>query len=199
LRIGILGGTFDPIHFGHIAAAHAAIECARLDHVILIPSGRPPHRAPAVAPAAERLEMTRLAAEGNDAFEVSDLEVRRGGASFTSDTLAELKGAHPRDDLFLILGWDAAKLFSTWHEPEKVKQLASFVVVSRPGTQTPNVDDLNAAGLDPARVILCLRATPDISGSALRRAIATGESVDDKVPAAVAQHIAERHLYRDNR
>jgi nicotinate-nucleotide adenylyltransferase len=143
--------------------------------------------------------MSRLAIDGDKRFELSDLEVRRGGPSYTADTLAELKQTNPDDELFLILGWDAAKLFSTWHEPEKVKQLASFVVVRRPGTQTPHVDDLKAAGFDPARVILCLRATPDISGSALRRRIAGGESVDEKVPEAVARYIAEHHLYRDNR
>jgi nicotinate-nucleotide adenylyltransferase len=175
------------------------MECARLDHVLFIPSGRPPHRAPAVAPAAERLEMSRLAIDGDKRFELSDLEVRRGGPSYTADTLAELKQTNPDDELFLILGWDAARLFSAWHDPERVKRMATFVVVSRPGTQTPNVDDLRAAGLDPAHVILCVRATPDISGSDLRRAIAMGESVDGKVPEGVARFIAEHHLYGDNR
>jgi nicotinate-nucleotide adenylyltransferase len=99
----------------------------------------------------------------------------------------------------LILGWDAARLFATWHEPERVKELASFVVVSRPGLPAPGVDELTTAGLDPERVILCLRPTPDISGSALRRAIARGESISEKVPEAVARYIAEHHLYMDNR
>jgi nicotinate-nucleotide adenylyltransferase len=99
----------------------------------------------------------------------------------------------------LILGWDAAKLFATWHEPEKVKELASFVVVSRPGMPAPGADELTGAGLDPARVMLCLRPTPDISGSALRRAIARGESIAEKVPEPVARYIAEHHLYMDNR
>jgi nicotinate-nucleotide adenylyltransferase len=199
LRIGILGGTFDPIHFGHIATAGAAMECAQLDRVLFIPSAQPPHRAAAVAPEAQRLEMCKLAVEGHEAFEVSDIEMRRGGASYTSDTLGELKRAHPQDELSLILGWDAARLFATWHEPEKVKELASFVVVSRPGMPAPGVDELTAAGLDPERVMLCLRPTPDISGSALRRAIARGESISEKVPEAVARYIAEHHLYMDNR
>jgi nicotinate-nucleotide adenylyltransferase len=199
LRIGILGGTFDPIHFGHIATADAAMECAQLDRVLFIPSAQPPHRAGAVAPAAERLEMCKLAVNGREAFEVSDVEMRRGGPSYTSDTLAELKRTHPQDELSLILGWDAAKLFATWHETEKVKELASFVVVSRPGMPAPGADELTGAGLDPARVMLCLRPTPDISGSALRRAIARGESIAEKVPEPVALYIAEHHLYMDNR
>ncbi len=199
MRVGILGGTFDPIHYGHIAAAESARECARLDRVLFIPSAVPPHRASAVADAAQRLDMCRLAVDGHEAFDVSNVEVRRGGASYTADTLAELKRANPQDELWLILGWDAARLLSTWHEPEKVLRLASFVVVSRPGTQAPNIDELTTAGLNPAHVVLCRRQTPDVSGSALRRAIANGESVSGKVPEAVARYIATHHLYMDNR
>lgn len=199
MSIGVLGGTFDPIHLGHIAAAHAARECARLDRVVFIPSAQPPHRAAAVAPPEQRLEMCRLAIAGEDAFEVSDVEVRRGGRSYTSETLAELKRLHPRDELWLILGWDAAKLFATWHRPEKVKQLASFVVVSRPGSPAPNSNELKSAGLDPDQVTTCLRPTPDISASVLRQAIAHGESVSGKVPDAVARYIAAHRLYGDNR
>lgn len=199
MRIGILGGTFDPIHFGHLAAAGAAMECGRLDRVLFIPSARPPHRGGALAPASKRLEMCRLAVAGHTGFEASDIEVRRGGRSYTSDTLAALKRAHPQDELWLILGWDAAKLFATWHEPAKVKELASFVVVSRPGTPVPHRHELMAAGFDPAQVELCLRVTPDISASELRHAIASGESIPQSVPEAVARYIAEHRLYRDNR
>jgi nicotinate-nucleotide adenylyltransferase len=199
LRIGVLGGTFDPIHFGHLAAASSALDCAELDRVLFIPSAQPPHRADAVAPAHHRLEMARLAVEGHESYEASDIEVRRGGPSYTSDTLVELKREHPRDELWLILGWDAAKLFSTWHEPEMIKQLASFVVVSRPGTPTPHADELTAAGFDPVHVVLCLRHTPDISASELRQAIASGESISQSVPEPVARYIAAHHLYMDNR
>ena len=199
MRIGILGGTFDPIHLGHLAAASAALECAQLDLVMFIPSAQPPHRANASAFASQRLEMCKLAVKGHKFFEASDLEVRRGGRSYTSDTLVELKRLHPNYELWLILGWDAAKLFATWHEPEKVKQLASFVVVSRPGTPTPQADELAAAGLDPDNVVLCLRHTPDISASELRQAVASGESISQSVPEAVARYIAEHRLYMDNR
>ena len=124
MRIGILGGTFDPIHLGHLAAAEAAIDCARLDRVIFIPSGMPPHRHEAAANADQRLEMCRLAIDGNKKFEVSDVEVKRGGVSYTVDTLRELKSRYPNDELFLILGWDAAKLFSSWNEPNEIRRLA---------------------------------------------------------------------------
>jgi nicotinate-nucleotide adenylyltransferase len=199
VRIGILGGTFDPIHVGHLAAASVAMECAHLDRVLFIPSATPPHRGPAEADATQRLEMTRLAIGGDKRFEVSDLEVRRGGKSFTSDTVGELKRAHPDDELFLILGWDAARLFATWHQPERIRAEASVVVVGRPGTQVPTAADLKAASLDPDRTVLCLGGTPDISGSELRESLAKGASVSDCLPPAVERYIADNRLYGDNR
>jgi nicotinate-nucleotide adenylyltransferase len=195
VRIGILGGTFDPIHVGHIGAARVAMQCARLDRVLFIPSATPPHRGPAEADARQRLETTRLAIGDVKGFEVSDLEVRRGGKSFTSDTILELKRTHPDDELFLILGWDAARLFSTWHQPERIRAEASVVVVGRPGTQAPTAADLRAAGLDPERTVLCLGGTPDISGSELRESLAKGDSVSDCLPAAVERYIADNRLY----
>ena len=143
--------------------------------------------------------MTHLAVEGQPGFEVSDLEVRRGGKSYTADTLSDLHQAFPRDELFLILGWDAARLFRTWHEPERVSALASVVIVDRPGLGPPAARDLAGLGLDPARLVLCHVPTPDVSGSALRRAIAAGRPVTGQVPPAVERYIAEHHLYLDNR
>lgn len=194
-RIGVLGGTFDPIHVGHLAAAKAALECARLDRVIFMPTGQPPHRPPAAAPPEHRLEMTRLATAGEGRFMVSDLELRRQGASFTSDTLRELRAQYPQGELFLILGWDAARLFRTWHEPETVRSLATIVVVARPGTGSPRAEDLVEAGLDTGNVLLCLEHTPDVSASGIRQDIMSGRSITGKVPPVVEQHIATRHLY----
>jgi len=199
LRLGILGGTFDPIHVGHLAVAKGAIECARLDRVFFVPSAQPPHRAAALASAEDRLAMTKLAVEGEPSLEVSDVEVRRGGRSYTVDTLNELRRAHPDDELFLILGWDAARLFRTWHEPERVAALASVVIVDRPGVGQPDRSELAALRLDPARVIKCHFPTPDVSGSALRRAVAARQPVTGQVPPAVELYIAERNLYGDNR
>lgn len=198
MRVGVLGGTFDPIHLGHLAAAEAAIACAELEKVLIMPSAQPPHRPGAIASAEQRLAMCRLAVEGRPRLEVSDVEVRHGGLSYTVGTLAELKRQAPQDELFLILGWDAAALFSTWREPARVRSLASVVVISRPGIQTPGAAQLSAAGLDVERTVLCVRPTPDISGSALRRAIAAGEPVAGRVPAAVERYIAAHSLYRDN-
>ncbi|MHB8588217.1 MAG: nicotinate-nucleotide adenylyltransferase [Candidatus Dormibacteraceae bacterium] len=198
-RVGVMGGTFDPVHVGHLGAARAAIACAHLDRVLFIPSAQPPHRAPASASAADRLEMVRLAVEGEPQFDVSDVEVRRGGRSYTVDTLSDLHRDRPDDELFLILGWDAARLFSTWHEPERVNALASVVIVGRPGLPAPKKTELTATGLAPGRVIKCMAPTPDVSGSELRSALATGESVTGKLPPAVDRYITAHHLYGDNR
>jgi nicotinate-nucleotide adenylyltransferase len=197
--VGILGGTFDPIHVGHVAAAAAALECAKLDRVVFVPSAQPPHRGAALAPAADRLEMCRLAIAGEPRFEVSDVELKRGGRSYTVDTLHELKRLQPADDLFLILGWDAARLLRTWREPEKVRELASIVIVRRPGMKPPQRADFDAAGLAAGRFTFCgLHTTPDVSGSEVRRAIGRGESVAGKVPEPVERYIAKRHLYADS-
>jgi nicotinate-nucleotide adenylyltransferase len=194
-KIGLLGGTFDPFHFGHLAAADAAIDCADLDRVLFMPAAQPPHRPPAIASPHQRLEMCRLGIEGEPRFEVSDIELKREGPSYTVETLEEMRREQPEDELLLILGWDAAKLFSTWHEPEKVRELATIVVVARPGSGAPRVEDLKGVGLDKAKVVLCLTTTPDVSASEIRKAVGAGEPIRGKVPKAVERFIAEHRLY----
>ena len=189
MRLGILGGTFDPIHLGHVAAARAAMECADLDRVLFVPAGVPPHRSATVADARQRAEMTRLAVQGDKRFEVSDIEVRRQGPSYTVDTLRELHRLHPGDELFLILGWDAAKLLSTWHEPDEVRKLASLIIVTRPGSGAPT----------GTSDIVCERPTPDVSASLLRRRLARGQPTTDMLAPAVAAYVAAQGLYADNR
>jgi nicotinate-nucleotide adenylyltransferase len=195
VRVGLLGGTFDPFHHGHLAAADAAIDCARLDRVVFIPAAQPPHRTPAVASAEQRLEMCRLGIAGEPRFEVSEVELKRAGPSYTVDTLVEMRRARPEDEMFLILGWDAARLFSTWHRPDEVRGLATIVVVARPGSKSPRESDLGGVGLGRANVVLCLRPTADVSASEIRRAVAAGEPIIDRVPAAVEGYIASHGLY----
>jgi len=196
MRLGVLGGTFDPVHNGHVAAAEAAAECADLDEVVFLPTGNPPHRPPAMASPAQRLEMCRLAIADEPQFAVSDIEVRREGPSFTLDTLLALRGANPHAELLLVLGWDAASQFRSWHRPDEVLALAPIVVVSRPGRSAPDESDIRTAGLDPTRIILCARTTPSVSGSEIRRAIAAGRSIAGMVPPAVERYIVANHLYR---
>ena len=195
MRLGVLGGTFDPMHLGHLAAAEAAIDCADLDQVVFVPTGTPPHRPPAVASGEQRLEMCRLAADGDPRFTVSDIELLRSGPSYTLDTLLALRGANPHSEIFLVLGWDAASQLRSWYRPDEVLALAQVIVVTRPGRAAPSIEDVKTAGLDPARVILCPRLTPSVSGSELRRDLAAGRAVTGRVPEAVERYISTHRIY----
>jgi nicotinate-nucleotide adenylyltransferase len=194
-RIGVLGGTFDPFHLGHLAAASVSIDCAHLDRVTFVPAAQPPHRPPAVASVQDRLAMSKLATSYDARFAVSDVEVKRAGPSYTAETLEELRSLHPDAELFLILGWDAASLFHTWHRPDRVRGLASIVIVGRPGSTAPQEPDLKSAGLGGDGVMVCLGHTPAISASEVRRAVASGESIAGMVPEAVEEYIKAHHLY----
>jgi nicotinate-nucleotide adenylyltransferase len=195
VRVGLVGGTFDPIHVGHLAMARAARDCAALDLVLLMPSAEPPHRQPATAAAEDRLEMCRLAAAGQTGIEVSDLEVRRSGRSYTVDTLEELVRSRPGDSLHLVLGWDAARELRSWERLERVLDLASLVVVARPGFPDPSALDLRAAGLDPARVIVCADRTPDVEATVIRERLARGGELEGLIDPRVAEYIRSRGLY----
>lgn len=195
MKIGLLGGTFDPVHEGHLALAESARVCAELDEVLLVPSGIPPHRRPAVAAPEQRLEMARLATADRPGLGVWDVEVRRPGPSFTVETLEAFHRERPGDEPFLILGWDAARLLHTWHRPKDVLELATLVVLPRPGLPPPSVRDLSEAGLEPGRVIVCVMPTPDVAATRIRDRIAGDEPLDGLLPAAVASYIARHDLY----
>jgi len=195
MRVGVVGGTFDPIHLGHIALAEAAADCAALDHVLLVPAAEPPHRPPAFAPAADRLAMSRIAAAGHPRLRVSDVELRRAGPSYTVDTLRELARERPGDELHLVLGWDAAREVSAWREPAAVMRLARLVVVPRPGHPPPRPGDLPAAGIDPARTLICDVVTPDVESRDIRRMIERGESLAGLLDPAVEAYVRSHRLY----
>jgi nicotinate-nucleotide adenylyltransferase len=190
-----MGGTFDPIHLGHMAAAEAARDCARLDRVLLVPTGQPPHRPAAHAPPSDRLEMCRLAVTGHEGLEVSDVEVARQGPSYTADTLRRLRSLNPGNEYLLVLGWDAAREIRSWHEPEAVLELADLVILGRPGFALPTPQRLVEAGLDPARVQLCGQVTPDIRATEIRSRAAAGKSLAGLVDPAVEAYIATHQLY----
>jgi nicotinate-nucleotide adenylyltransferase len=215
-RLGLIGGTFDPVHVGHLAAAHAASDSLDLTVVRFMPSARPPHR-PDSPQASEyhRLEMARLAVAdaaggtGLARWEVSDLELQRHGRSFTFDTLAALhrEGLSPLQ-IFFIIGADAFAEIATWHRYPAVLDAAHFAVVSRPGTtldvlrdRLPSLGarlDTPAAALEATttRIIPIEAETPDVSSTAIRRLAAHGEPIDGLVTPAVAAYIARHSLYR---
>lgn len=195
-RVGVLGGTFDPIHLGHLAAARAAIRCAGLDELLLIPSGTPPHREAATASAADRLAMARLAAGQEPRMTVSDVEASRPGPSYTVDTLLELHRRRPEAELYLVLGWDAARELRSWRSPDEVARLARLIVITRPGLPPPGPDDLRAVGVDPERTLLCREPTPDIEATEIRAALAGGRPLEGVVAPEVAAYILEHRLYR---
>ena len=200
MKIGILGGTFDPIHLGHLEAASAAQRALFLDRMLLLPSRTPPHRATEPrASVFHRFAMAALAAAERD-FSVSDLEVRREGPSYTALTLDALhrEGFAPAQ-LFFITGSDAFADVATWHDYPRILQMANFVVVSRPGAPRPAelIPAPQSPIPDSARpAVLSVEAeTPDVSSTDIRRRVAAGESIDGLVTSAVAGHIRRHRLY----
>ncbi len=212
MTLGVLGGTFDPIHNGHIAAAEAAERALNLDAIVLVPSRVPPHRRdPVGATSDQRFEMAQLAAAQRGHWTASRIEVDREGASYTYDTLLELRQQAAGTQLFFILGADAFAEIATWSRYPAVLDLAHFVVVSRPGItldslreRVPSAFDfqppcppslLRDLGSEQSRVILVEAHTPDISSTDIRRRVRAGESLQGLVPGPVETYIATHHLY----
>ena len=208
--VGLLGGTFDPIHNGHLAVARAAHGALALDAVRFVPAARPPHR-PDSPRASEyhRVEMLRRAIDGVAGWEVCDLELRRDGPSFSFDTLALCHREGLRQlQIFFIIGTDAFAEIATWHRYPEVLNSAHFVVITRPGfsleqlqARLPALADRMIGPADVAhsaqpRIVLIEASTPDVSSTAIRGRASRGESVADLVPPAVAAYISERQLYR---
>ena len=196
-RIAIFGGSFNPIHYGHLLLADEVLEALELDRILFVPAAVPPHKSPArLAPAGDRHEMVRLATAGFPKFEVSDVELRRAGPSYTVDTLEELRV--PRVDLFLIVGSETFLDLLTWREPRRIAELARLVVVPRVGSA---FDPDSAAAQKVVREIgqepLIVRATSlPISASDLRRRVREGRSIAYRLPEAVAAYIRARRLYQ---
>lgn len=198
MKYGIIGGTFNPIHIGHLVLAEEVRQKFALDKVFFVPSGIPPHKLGAVyASADERLEMTRLAARGNDSFEVLDIEVRREGYSYTIDTVRALKRMYAADEFFFVTGADAVTALDTWHNFEELAKEVTFAGASRAGVS----DEKLVAKTDFLKreygFAIELVETPliAISSSEIRRRVMCGASIRYFVPEAVERYIRERALY----
>jgi nicotinate-nucleotide adenylyltransferase len=200
MRVGIFGGTFDPVHYGHLIVAEQAREQAALDQVRFVPSARPPHKTDRVlTPFDRRAEMLALAIAGHeDRFRVEPIERDRPGLSYTADTLDALAEAQPATDWFLILGVDSVRDLPEWHEPLRIIDRATVLVAGRPGHPVWSPAELaTGLGVDPRRVRLQVIDVPliDIASRDLRRRAATGRSLLFQVPHAVEVYIREKKLY----
>lgn len=212
MRIGVLGGTFDPVHIGHLIVAETVRDEMGLDKMLFVPAATPPHKqGRVITDAADRLEMVRLAVADNPAFEVSDVEIRRGGVSYTIETIEALRAALPgpspaeggeEAEFFLIVGADSVRELATWKDIDHLVHLCTFVVVARPGVR---IEDLirEGIGLAPDTRQRVLRHYVDavrvaISSTGLRARLAEGKTVRYRLPEAVERYIRAKGLYGTN-
>lgn len=202
---GILGGTFDPVHYGHLKSARYVMREAGLDELRLIPGYRPVHRDPPVASVEQRLTMLRLAREEFPEFVIDERELRRGGPSYTYDTLADIHQEYPDSHLCLLMGLDVFKGFTGWYRWQQILELAHVLVMIRPGYGLTPQDEVStllqrrtvatSAGLraQPVGGILSIQVpAEDISSTAIRERLRHGQSVNDLLPSAV-EHWLRRH------
>jgi len=198
MKTGILGGTFDPIHNGHLKVADAVEEELGLAEVIFIPAGKPWLKADApVLPAEHRLQMVRLATEDKSHFNVSTIEIERKGPTYSVDTVARMRQEMKDDELFFIIGWDKLMELSCWHQPQRLISLCRLVAVPRVGFKTPDLTLLKTSipGI-LQRVIILDKPHIDISASAIRERVRQGLSINNLVPETVEKYIRENGLYR---
>jgi nicotinate-nucleotide adenylyltransferase len=204
MRVGIFGGTFDPVHLGHLILAEQAKEQAHLDEVWFVPAPRPPQKeAQAITRFDQRVEMLALALAGNPAFRIDELEKERAGLSYTVDTLFQLHARHPEHDLFLLVGGDSLADLHKWHEPTRILQLAGLVVMARPGVVLPSPEELcqrlKLPSDAPLSLLLVEAPVIDVSSHDLRSRVAEGRSIRYFVPSAVEVYIHEKRLYTHRR
>jgi nicotinate-nucleotide adenylyltransferase len=205
VRVGIFGGTFDPPHIGHLIVAQDAALALGLDRILFVPAAQPPHKQErVVSPAGVRAEMLAHAIAGEPRFALERLELERAGASYTIDTLRELRERDPATELTLLVGAGQYREFDTWREPEEIRRLARLAVLARDGRPGPGALERQAATGLPATTelepgVLSLAVTRvDISSTAIRRRVAAGLSIRYLVPEAVERFILEQRLYVGN-
>lgn len=198
-RIGILGGTFDPPHVGHLWLATLAVDAMGLDRMLFMPAAQPPHKSgQLVSRATDRLLMTRLAIAGNREFELSAIEMERPGPSYTIDSVEQLEGIYPADTrLFLLMAADSLAQIDTWREPDRLLERIEWIVGPRPGSPLPDRSELEARfGERAARIHLLSGPSLDVSSSEIRRRVAAGRAIRYLVPRGVEELITDRGLYR---
>lgn len=202
MRVGVYGGSFDPVHHGHLIVAEQCREQGRLDQVWFVPAPRPPNKfGQTLTRFDQRVEMLQLAIAGNPAFRVDEIEKERTGPSFTVDTLSELQRRHPGDELWLVAGSDTLADLPNWYEPVRLLGLVGLLVMARPGTQVLSAEELRCrlkmAPNAPVRLeVVQAPILIDISSTELRRRLVEGCSIRYLLPHAVEVYIQEKRLYR---
>jgi len=200
MRLGVFGGTFDPVHYGHLVAAEEIRYRLRLDKVLFVPAGLPPHKLDHdITPTRHRLAMLELAIASNPGFALSRVDVDRHGPCYTVDTLALLHEEYgPGTELFFLMGMDSLAEILTWKDPERLIRLARIVVVGRPGFQA-DVNELDKV-LPGAAERICIVDTPlmEVSSSDIRRRVREGAPIRYQVPEAVEAYIRAHRLYLDD-
>ena len=200
-KIGLLGGTFDPVHNGHLAIAREARKALGLAKVALVPAGKPMSRPEEIiTPAEHRLNMLKLAVRGRPGLTVSSEEIERGGPTFTVDTIADQRRRYGNDtEIYFIMGWDSLEQLPLWREPQKLVKMCVLVAVPRPGYPRPDLAALEKKLPGVAgKVILLGKPQMNISATEIRGKVGRGEDISDMVPAAVADYIQKHRLYKKN-
>jgi nicotinate-nucleotide adenylyltransferase len=214
-KLGIFGGTFNPVHYGHLRACEEVREAISLREIIFVPSGNPPLKDRELASAEHRYEMTKLAAESNPFFRISDIECSRQGKSYTVETINTLRQDYKGDDFYLILGIDSFLELPAWHQPERLMELTNFAVMSRPGFSFSSLHsrieaDMSALSeLDTGKLqsyqtvlkgsskVFLLNVTPiGISATGIRRLVKDGMGIKYLLPEAVESYIISNKLYK---
>jgi len=199
VKVGVMGGTFDPPHRAHLAVAHEAWVRLELSCVIFVPAGQPYLKSEmSVSPAADRFEMVRLAISPYPYFRISSTEIDRLGPTYTVDTLAELKAElDTQSELFFLMGWDSMAQLPKWRQAVEIIRLSRLVAVPRPGYSRPDIEamehDIPGIG---GRVLFLDMPPMDVSATQIRGSVANGESIADLVPENVEEYIKKRGLYR---
>lgn len=190
-RIGVFGGSFDPIHTGHLEISREAFRQCRLDMVLFVVAAIPPHKKAPKIPVERRLEMVELAIANEPGFHASRIEIERGGPSYTAETLRELRGEYAEASFFLIVGADSAIDFSSWKNPQAVIEMSNIVVAPRPG--------FDSSTMEPrlrSKSIILESPELDISSTTIRKRLREGKSIEALVPPSVEEYIRARGLYR---
>jgi len=193
VKIGLYGGSFDPVHFGHLIAAQEVYERFGLDRVIFVPAAQAPRKPNTVhASGVDRFAMLQAAIEGDPRFAISDIELRRGGLSYTWDTVRELKAQHPRDTFYWIIGADQAARLPQWHEIERLAEAIEFIAMDRRGSERGTVT------LPSLRIHHCLGRLIDMSSTELRERARRGLPLEYFVPHKALVYLKQHCLYREN-